>query len=216
MQKDMPRLGTVLMAAVIATWVGGWATPASSGPKAPVEVTGQTTIDAPGDDATIQAGVPFPRPRFHDIGDGTVVDKLTGLIWLKDAECLGLHYWDPALAAVGALNAGTDFSCVDYTPGTFTDWRLPNIKELQSLVHFGFGAPALSNAEGTAKWTEGDAFSHVQGGIFYWSSTSVSGLPTLYAWGLDMINGVTYGFVKDDRFDPDSPHLFVWPVRGPK
>jgi hypothetical protein len=56
----------------------------------------------------------------------------------------------------------------------------------------------------------------VQGGIFYWSSTSVSGLPTLYAWGLDMINGVTYGFVKDDRFDPDSPHLFVWPVRGPK
>jgi len=50
----------------------------------------------------------------------------------------------------------------DYTAGTFADWRLPNIKEMQSLIHFGFLLPALSNAIGMDKWTEGDAFSGVQ------------------------------------------------------
>jgi hypothetical protein len=49
-----------------------------------------------------------------------------------------------------------DFSCVAYTAGKLADWRLPNIKELQSLMHFGFANPVLSNAAGTAQWTEGD------------------------------------------------------------
>jgi hypothetical protein len=218
MQKNMPRLGTVLMVAVMAAWVGGWATPAFSGPRAPapVEVTGQTTIDALGDDGDIQAGVPFPRPRFRDNGDGTVKDNLTGLIWLKDASCLGARYWVPALAAVNALNAGTDFSCVDYTAGRFTDWRLPNIKELQSLVHFGFSGPALSNAAGTAKWTEGDAFSDVQGATAYWSSTSRTGFATTRAWGVGLSSGIVFQFEKDDQIFPDAPLLFVWPVRGPR
>ncbi len=32
--------------------------------------------------------VPWPDPSFTDRGDGTVKDNLTGLIWLKDANCL--------------------------------------------------------------------------------------------------------------------------------
>ena len=39
MQKNMPKLGTVLMVAVIIAWVGVWVTPAFA-KKAPVEVTG--------------------------------------------------------------------------------------------------------------------------------------------------------------------------------
>jgi hypothetical protein len=53
------------------------------------------------------------------------------------------------------------------------DWRLPNVKELQSLIHFGFVAPALSNAAGTAPWREGNAFSGVQS-TRYWAQTQHS------------------------------------------
>jgi hypothetical protein len=43
----------------------------------------------------------------------------------------------------GVLNMGTDFSCAEYAAGTFDDWRLPNVKELQSLIYFGRVNPAL-------------------------------------------------------------------------
>jgi hypothetical protein len=180
--------------------------------RAPIEVTGQTTSFAAGDDGALEEGVPFPTPRFTDNGNGTVTDNLTGLIWLKDASCLGSKQWAvpgvtfPALAAVADLNAGTDFLCANYTAGTFTDWRLPNVKELQSLIDYGFFAPALSDAAGTAKWTEGNAFSGVQS-TSYWSSTTSAGNPDL-AWVVLLVVGDT--FANDEGGTPGR----VWPVRG--
>ena len=55
-------------------------------------------------------------------------------------------------------------------------WNLPRLapaqlRELHSLIHFGFVGPALANTAGTGPWTEGDAFSGVQSGD-YRSSTS--------------------------------------------
>ena len=52
-----------------------------------VPKTGQTTGYATGDDGALQKGVAWPNPRFTDNGDGTVTDNLTGLIWLKNANC---------------------------------------------------------------------------------------------------------------------------------
>jgi hypothetical protein len=176
MQKPMLTRGVVVMIALMAAWVGGWVTPVAGAkkpppPPAPVPQTGQTQCwDGPntpiecggtGQDGEFQAGVRAPLPRFTDRGNGTVRDNLTGLIWLKDASCGGSRTWADALAAVADLNAGVDFSCADYAAGTFADWRLPNVKELQSLMHFGFVNPTLSNAAGTAQWTEGNAFSGV-------------------------------------------------------
>ena len=40
-----------------------------------------------GQDGDFQAGVEWPVPRFTDNADGTVTDNLTGLIWLKNANC---------------------------------------------------------------------------------------------------------------------------------
>ena len=51
--------------------------------------TGQTVSYALGDDGDLQKGVMWPVPRFTDNGSGTVTDNLTGLIWLKDANCFG-------------------------------------------------------------------------------------------------------------------------------
>ena len=50
--------------------------------------TGQTTSYATGDDGDLEAGVAWPIPRFKDNNDGTILDTLTGLIWLKNANCI--------------------------------------------------------------------------------------------------------------------------------
>ena len=52
-------------------------------PPTLVPKTGQTTSYATGDDGNHQTGISSPNPRFTDNGDGTVMDKQTGLVWLK-------------------------------------------------------------------------------------------------------------------------------------
>jgi hypothetical protein len=216
MEKNMPTLGIVLMGAVIAAWIGGWVPPAVA--DAPVEQTGQTQcwnasgnpIDCAGtgQDGEIQAGHPLPRPRFVDQGDGAVEDKLTDLIWLKNADCFSFQTWQAALNAANNLAddpASTTTDCGLSDGSVVGDWRLPNVKELQSLIHFGFFNPALSNALGTAKWTEGNAFSGVQS-TGYWSSTTNAVFPD-HAWFVHLYDGSTFAV------DKDSPNL-VWPVRG--
>jgi hypothetical protein len=85
------------------------------------------------------------------------------------------------------------------------DWRLPNVKELLSLIDFGFFAPALSNAAGTGIWTEGDAFLGVQSRD-YWSSTTLADTP-VYAWDVVLSVGSIVAVGKGGIF-------LVWPVRG--
>jgi hypothetical protein len=89
MQKRMLTLGAMLIATTVA-WMGLVA-PQALAQRARVPQTGQTTCwqdaggtidcDRTGQDGDIQAGVVVPIPRFTDLGDGTVRDKLTGLIW---------------------------------------------------------------------------------------------------------------------------------------
>ena len=55
--------------------------------KALVPKTGQTTSYDTGDDGEYQKGFEWPVPRFTDNENGTVTDNLTGLIWLKNANC---------------------------------------------------------------------------------------------------------------------------------
>ena len=76
-------------------------------PPAPVEQTGQTTSYATGDDGDHEKGVEWQNPRFTDNGDGTVTDNLTGLIWLKDANCFGTRTWNNALSDSNGLASGS-------------------------------------------------------------------------------------------------------------
>jgi hypothetical protein len=59
--------------------------------------------------------------RFADNGDGTITDNLTGLIWQK-CPSSALMTWEEALLYASALSLGSK-----------DDWRLPNVKEIQSL-----------------------------------------------------------------------------------
>jgi hypothetical protein len=85
-------------------------------------------------------------------------------------------------------------------------WRLPNIKELSSLIDHAFFNPVLSNAVGTGKWSAGDPFT-VHLDIGYWSSTTLAGNPGS-AWGVPLYNGNLADAEKTNN------GVYVWPVRG--
>lgn len=173
------------------------------GGLASVEKTGQITSYATGDDGDLEKGVTWPNPRFTDNNDGTVTDNLTGLVWLKDANRFGEETWADALSACNALAAADG---TDLTDGSSAgDWRLPNVKELQSLIHYGFSNPSLPDTRGTGKWSEDNPFLAVQSSN-YWSSTTYAGY-TFSAWGVGMDrDGV-------DLDDKDN-YYYVWPVRS--
>jgi len=109
--------------------------------------TGQITSFVTGDDGDIQAGVAWPNPRFHDNRDGTMTDNLTGLMWLKDADCFGETIWDAAVSKANLLANG---SCGLSDNSTERSWRLPNINELESLVNI-----EMSNS---AEWLNNQGF----------------------------------------------------------
>ena len=189
---------------------GAWGTQTGTGTiatyAAAVPKTGQTTFYAAGDDGDLQKGVTWPNPRFTDNSDGTVTDNLTGLMWMKNADAgndcdgadTGYETWADALASAAACNSGGGYA-------GYTDWRLPNVRELQSLVHYGVHDPAVPNTAGTGKWTSGDPFTGVQSDL-YWSSTTHAAYTT-YAWYVSLSEGYVY-------YDGKTFTYYVWPVRG--
>jgi hypothetical protein len=70
----------------------------------------------------------YGRNDFRDDGGGTVTDRATGLTWSKADSGKGMN-WEEALAWVQARNAEKYLG--------HADWRLPNAKELQSIVDYG-------------------------------------------------------------------------------
>ncbi len=183
----------------------GWWAPARVG-----ETGQETCYDAggtvipcagTGQDGDLRPGVEWPNPRFVDNGDGTVTDMLTGLVWLKNANCLGERTWVDALADANTLGSG---AC-GLTDGSVAgDWHLPSVKEIESLFDYQHYHPPLSNAAGTGQWSDGDAFSGVQVND-YWSSSSSATNPS-YAWDVDLYDWKV-------NTAPKSWSNYVWPVR---
>lgn len=163
---------------------------------APVGKTGQTTSYATGDDGDLENGVAWPNPRFTDNEDGTVTDNLTGLIWLKNANCFGAKPWSTALSDCNQLGDG---QC-GLTDGSVAgDWCLPNLRQLHSLIDYSQEDPAL---------TSGHPFVNVWFGepsSLYWSGTTDAGEAGT-AWGVTMGGGGV-----DDPGKTDNG--YVWPVR---
>ena len=88
-----------------------------------------------GQDGDMRAGAAWPNPRFTANGD-CVTDNLTGLVWARDGNLAGARTWQGALDWIAAFNSGSGL-CGQH------DWRLPNRKELQSLVDRDRYNPAL-------------------------------------------------------------------------
>jgi hypothetical protein len=119
----------------------------------------------------------------------TVYDQLTGLEWAKmDALSSDTLNWMGALDFVRSMNVASVHG--------HADWRLPNVRELESLIDVQQHTPALS---------DGHAFSQIPQGC--WSSTTSIYEPR-YAWVVYMQDGaVGVGYKKYADFH-------VWAVRS--
>jgi hypothetical protein len=129
----------------------------------------------PGDDGNLQKGVDLPNSRFTDNNNGTITDHLTNLIWDKEANRFGAVTWSEALSACngladGAVSPASRPSLDD--DSSAGDWRLPNVRELHSLVHYGYTYPPISNAKGDQQWQEADPFHEIIWWTPYWTSTT--------------------------------------------
>ena len=151
-----------------------------SGKRIPCAGTGQ--------DAATRPGLPWDADRFNAQGE-TVLDTLTGLTWLRDANAPGFPVSRPeAFAFVEAMNAKRHAG--------HHDWRLPDRRELFSLITFDRHSPALPDAHPFENVFEG----------WYWTSTS-SVMHADQAWHVHLMGGRMFWGSKDG-FE------LVWPVRG--
>jgi hypothetical protein len=123
---------------------------------------------------------------YTDNGDGTVTDPRTGLIWMRCAmgqtwtgsTCSGTastYTWAAAVALTGATSfAGK------------SDWRLPNIRELQTIVDRSTYNPAINTA----------AFQNTPNGWFWTASFSTPNAWYVYSNdGSSYVLGQSYDFV---------------------
>ena len=162
---------------------------------ASVQKTGQTISYAIGDDGYLQKGVekPSQKDRFTDNRDETITDNVTGLRWHKNANLFGQRSWAQALNDIATLN----------NPLAYSDWRLPNVRELQTLLDYSQRNPALPSAHPFLNTPLTPAF--------YWSATTKMGVepsPFVEAYGVNLGDGTVEGYLKS------SNEGYIWPVRG--
>jgi len=136
--------------------------------------------------------------RFEDNGDGTVTDKKTGLMWVKNGwriEFLAAATWYDAKK-----------KCAQFKAGGYDDWRLPTVKEWQSLVDRRLSSPAL---------VEPNPFENIVTHMPYWSGSE-------YKYGEKSLKGGGSArnsfmvMLYSGRFGQQSKSdlAFILPVRG--
>ena len=173
--------------------------------------TGQTTSYGAGSDGDLQKGV---AQAYVDNGDGTITDTNTGLMWEKKSDDGSIHdkdnfytwgqYFSPytmngtaVTTFLAALNAGGGFA-------GYTDWRLPNLTELESIRNLGTLSPATfpafnTNCGASSSGNPGCSVTTCSctGLAFqYWSSSTDVNTPAL-AW----VVAPSYGGVTTTKKD---------------
>jgi len=114
-----------------------------------------TDIPVSGEENLVQASISvLPEERFVDNGDGTVTDKKTNLMWIKNGWRIDFF------SAVNWRDASE--KCKSFQYGGYTDWRLPSIQEWKSLMDKNNEFPAL---------VEPNPFENIIVHMPYWSNT---------------------------------------------
>ena|SRR3989338_8021819 len=105
---------------------------------------------------------------FTDNGNGTVTDSNTGLMWQKEDDDV-TRTWESAITY-----------CEGFSLGSYSDWRLPNIKELESITDDTKYSPAIDSTY----------FSNTNSSGYLSSTTYASA--SSFAWIVGFDNGFVY------------------------
>jgi len=171
-------------------------------PTVYLPATGQTVTSpiaaTEGMDGWYQAGINIDASTRFTVGTGAesncITDNLTGLMWVKDLNTVNsgsTAIWQTAVNLIETANAGSVYC-------GYSDWYLPTVNELQSLVNYGY-------KPSPAAWLNTQGFENVRA-LFYWSSTSYAP-NTNAAWYVYF----AHGYVNADYKNNGN---YVWPVRG--
>lgn len=109
------------------------------------------------------------------VGKNTVIDQGTGLEWQKSDDATSRN-WQGAMAY-----------CENLSLDSQTDWRLPNIRELKSIVEVDRYYPAIDPAFASRS-------------AYYWSATTVTHYPAASAWTASFANGDDNWYVKTNNY----------------
>lgn len=164
--------------------------------------------------------------RYVDCGDGTVLDTVTNLVWLRDSTCSGLPFlsgglgdWPSALLGVGRLANGVCGLSDGSQPG---DWRLPTVAEFfatsERALALGCTAapgggepPALTDISGTGCLAAGATpFTGLadSSSLEFWTSEASDSDPTrALSYPLSFANFI--GQTLKSEFES----VWAWPVR---
>jgi len=145
--------------------------------------------DGTGQDGEKGSGLVQSGQRFVNMSEFAVKDELTGLVWTTSASKFEFPVsWRESLALVAQMNNRKEFGR--------SDWRLPNRRELRSLVDHAMKNPSLPRDH---------PFIDVNLG-WYWTSTTAAPNRS-YAWYLHLEGGRMFYGKKTDFF-------WAWPVAG--
>ncbi len=165
----------------------------ATGPVAcELSVTGQTQSYRTGDDGDLEEGAAFDFEKFNISGVEITVDNNTGLIWAADGSAKGCAYgqqtdWESAVNW-----------CRNLTFAGSSDWRLPNVRELHSIVDFSETYPCIDKTKFPN--TEQD---------WYWTSTTYD-YQGSKAWVIEFdVGGLNFAPEKSSQY-------FLRAVTGPE
>ncbi len=160
----------------------------------------------------VRGNTDYGQNNFTDNGDGTISDLATGLMWQKADDGVARD-WETALSYSESLMLAN-----------YTDWRLPNAKELQSIVDYSrspqtTNSPAINPLFQTTEINDPDGNpGHYP---FFWSSTShldgvnpyTTAVYIAFGEGLGKMNGVLMDVhgAGCQRSDPKSGNSANYP-----
>ena len=152
----------------------------------------------------------YANQRFFDLGNGTVTDTRTGLIWLKNANPCGGTNWDTAMYYCNNLANGQAGLTDGSTAG---QWRLPSLSEFQGIGSdppTAWGVALSDYPPAYISWImPGTPFVNVQP-YMYWSSTG--SIPAHSAFGIQLNGGVCHNYDTSGYYS--NLAFNVWPVRA--
>jgi len=142
-------------------------------------------------------GATEPEANFTDNGNGTVTDNVTGLMWEQKTDDGGSRDKDIALTWKDSLAY-----CEDLVLGSYTDWRLPNPKELERIVDLSTSNPAIDT----------NYFPNTNNDL-YWTGTTCVGCHKHKAYAYDFSDGELYFGIKKVPGEEVYPEHYTRCVR---